>query len=162
MPLRLVRRDVLRLVVVTLYFLALNQLLAFLFDDHFCFQTGAVSSQLRAKAVTKGGVASNFQFRVLPLHIRWRGPKIKRDLLAAPFQYLFLVIVRSRNSCINDPIRSTSSSNAKWPVSRRWSSALGISLLKSSAPSTVKIPSFSPQAISMGGCCLRKYSCQSA
>jgi hypothetical protein len=33
---------------------------------------------------------SNFQFRVLPLHIRWRGPKIKRDLLA-PFQYLFLV-----------------------------------------------------------------------
>src|SRR5215813_1278189 len=34
---------------------------------------------------------SNFQFRVLPLLIRWRGPKIKRDLLAAPFQYLFLV-----------------------------------------------------------------------
>src|SRR5262249_27294536 len=34
---------------------------------------------------------SNFQFRVLPLHIRWRGPKIKRDLLATPFQYLFLV-----------------------------------------------------------------------
>src|SRR5262245_6972097 len=28
-----------------------------------------------------------------------------------------LFIVRSRNSCINDPIRSTSSSNAKWPVS---------------------------------------------
>jgi hypothetical protein len=71
----------------------------------------------------------------------------------------FLFIVRSRNSCINDPIRSTSSSNAKWPVSRRWSSALGISLLKSSAPSTVKIPSFFPQVISVGGCCLRKYSC---
>src|SRR5262245_21470286 len=33
---------------------------------------------------------SNFQFRVLPLHIRWRGPKIKRDFLATPFQYLFL------------------------------------------------------------------------
>src|SRR5437773_2256524 len=33
---------------------------------------------------------SSFQFRVLPLHIRWRGPKIKRDLLATPFQYLFL------------------------------------------------------------------------
>ena len=30
---------------------------------------------------------SNFQFRVLPLHFRWRGPKIKRDLLATPFQY---------------------------------------------------------------------------
>jgi hypothetical protein len=41
----------------------------------------------------------------------------------------FLFIVRLRNSCINDPIRSTSSSNAKWPVSKRWSSALGISLL---------------------------------
>src|SRR4030095_14201880 len=74
----------------------------------------------------------------------------------------FLFIVRSRNSCINDPIRSTSSSNAKWPVSRRWSSAPGISLLKRSAPSTVKIPSFLPQVISVGGCCLRKYSCQSA
>src|SRR5260370_41413736 len=34
---------------------------------------------------------SNFQFLVLPLHIQWRGPKIKRDLLATPFQYLFLV-----------------------------------------------------------------------
>src|SRR5215472_17011476 len=60
-------------------------------------------------------------------------------------------IVRSRNSCINDPIRSTSSSNAKWPVSRRWSSALGISLFKSSAPSTLKIPSFLPHVISVGG-----------
>ena len=27
---------------------------------------------------------------------------------------------------------------------------------------TVKIPSFLPQVISIGGCCLRKYSCQSA
>src|ERR1700745_3832970 len=79
-----------------------------------------------------------------------------------PFNTYFLFIVRSRNSCINDPIRSASSSNAKWPVSRRWSSALGISLLKSSAPSTVKIPSFLPQVINVGGCCLRKYSCQSA
>src|SRR5260370_18411076 len=34
---------------------------------------------------------SNFQFRVLPLHFGWRGPKINRDLLATPFQYLFLV-----------------------------------------------------------------------
>src|SRR5207248_11206511 len=86
-------------------------------------------------------------------------PKSKEISWQRPFNTYFLFIVRSRNSCINDPIRSTSSSNAKWPVSRRWSSALGISLLKSSAPSTVKIPSFSPQAISMGGCCLRKYSC---
>jgi hypothetical protein len=62
-----------------------------------------------------------------------------------------LFIVRSRNSRINDPIRSNSSSNAKWPVSRRWSSALGISLLMSSAPSTVKIPSFLPHVISVGG-----------
>src|SRR5262245_35657909 len=50
------------------------------------------------------------------------------------FASYFVFIVRSRNSCIKDPIRSTSSSNAKWPVSRRWSSALGISLLKTSAP----------------------------
>jgi hypothetical protein len=65
--------------------------------------------------------------------------------------HCLLFIVLSRNSSINDPIRSTSSSNAKWPVSRRWSSALGISLLKSSAPSTVKIPSFLPHVISVGG-----------
>src|ERR1700747_1278622 len=64
---------------------------------------------------------------------------------------LSMFVVRSRNSCINEPIRSTSSSNAKWPVSRRWRSALGISLCKSSAPSTVKIPSFLPQVISVGG-----------
>jgi hypothetical protein len=37
MPLRLVRRDVLRFVAVTRRFVALNQLLAFLFYDHFCF-----------------------------------------------------------------------------------------------------------------------------
>src|SRR5215472_1630221 len=71
-------------------------------------------------------------------------------------------IVRSRNARINDPIRTSSSSNAKWPVSIRLISAPGRSLLNSSAPSTVKIPSFLPQVISMGGCCLRKYSCQSA
>ena len=47
-----------------------------------------------------------------------------------PFNTYFLFIFRSRNSCISDPIRSTSSSNAKWPVSRRWRSAPGISLLK--------------------------------
>src|SRR5262249_32224128 len=90
------------------------------------------------------------------------GPKSKEISWQRPFNTYFLFIVRSRNSCINDPIRSTSSSNAKWPVSRRWSSALGISVLKSSAPSTVKIPSFLPQVISVGGCCLRKYFCQSA
>ena len=89
-------------------------------------------------------------------------PKSKEISWQRPFNTYFLFIVRPRNSCINDPIRSTSSSNAKWPVSRRWSSALGISLLKRSAPFTVKIPSFLPQVISVGGCCLRKYSCQSA
>ncbi len=77
-------------------------------------------------------------------------PKSKEISWQRPFNTYFLFIVRSRNSCINDPIRSTSSSNAKWPVSRRWSCALGISLLKSSAPSTVKIPSFLPQVISVG------------
>src|SRR5262249_16824003 len=33
---------------------------------------------------------SNFQFRVLPLHIRWRGSKMKRDILATPFNTYFL------------------------------------------------------------------------
>src|SRR5262244_659226 len=56
-------------------------------------------------------------------------PKSKEISWQRPFNTYFLFIVRSRNSCINNPIRSTSSSNAKWPVSRRWSSALGISLL---------------------------------
>ena len=77
-------------------------------------------------------------------------PKSK-EIFWRPFNSHFLFIVRSRNSCISSPIRSTSSSNAKWPVSRRWSSALGISLFKSSAPSTVKIPSFLPHVISVGG-----------
>src|SRR5262245_59161935 len=48
-------------------------------------------------------------------------PKSKEISWQRPFSTYFLFIVRSRNSCINDPIRSTSSSNAKWPVSRRWS-----------------------------------------
>ena len=78
-------------------------------------------------------------------------PESKDISWQRPFGTYFLLIVRSRNSRINDPIRSTSSSNAKWPVSRRWSSALGISPLISSAPSTVKIPSFLPHVISVGG-----------
>ena len=94
---------------------------------------------------------SNFQFRALPSLIQWRGPKSKEISWQRPFSTYFLFIVRLRNTCISDPIRSTSSSNAKWPVSRRWSSALGISLFKSSAPSTVKIPSFLPHVISVGG-----------
>jgi hypothetical protein len=77
-------------------------------------------------------------------------PKSK-EISWRPFNTYFLFIFRSRNSCISDLIRSTSSSNAKWPVSRRCSSAPGISLLKSSAPSTVKIPSFLPHMISVGG-----------
>src|SRR5262249_23746013 len=112
----------------------------------------------------------NFQFWVLPLAYPMERTQNQNRSLGNTLSILIsyaaargaLFIVRSRNSCINDPIRSTSSSNAKWPVSRRWSSALGISLLKSSAPSTVKIPSFLPQVISVGGCSLRKYSRQSA
>src|SRR6516164_2602363 len=96
---------------------------------------------------------SNFQFRVLHCISDGEDPKSKEISWQRPFNTYFLFIVRSRNSCINDPIRSTSSSNAKWPVSRRWSSALGISLVKSSAPSTVKIPSFLPHVISVGGWC---------
>src|SRR6516162_9191227 len=104
---------------------------------------------------------SNFQFRVLPLHIRWRGPKIKRDLLATPFQYLFLVYCSVEKLMHQRPNPIHFFFQREMARVGRWSSALGISLLKSSAPSTVKIPSFLPQVISMGGCCLRKYSCQS-
>src|SRR5215813_14966653 len=111
----------------------------------YCFMQKADTSKVR---LVKGLTFKSKE-------ISWQRP-------FSTYAALFFFIFRSRNSCINDPIRSPSSSNAKWPVSRRWSSALGISLLKSSAPCTVKIPSFLPQVISMGGCCLRKYSCQSA
>src|SRR5215472_9001676 len=71
-----------------------------------------------------------------------------------------LFIVRSRNSCINDPIRSTSSSNAKWPVSRRSSSYTGnISLIEFSTLHRKGSIVFAPSD-QHGGCCLRKYSCQ--
>src|SRR3954470_13784981 len=111
MPLPLVRRDVLCFVVVTLCFLALNQLLAFLLT---------ITSVL-VGGHTKGPPSSSRTFNSgsSPLDIQWRRTQIKRDLLATPFSAYFLFIVRSRNSCINDPIRSTSSSTAKWPVSRR-------------------------------------------
>ena len=77
--------------------------------------------------------------------------KLQGARLATPFNDYFLFIVRPRNSRISEPMRSDSSSSAKWPVSKRWSSARGISLFKSSAPSTVKIPSFFPHVISVGG-----------
>ena len=95
----------------------------------------------------KGG---NFTLQLLQAYLR-SFPGSKEISWRRLFSIYFLFIVRSRNSFISDPIRSTSSSNAKWPVSRRWSSALGISLFKSSAPSTVKIPSFLPHVINVGG-----------
>src|SRR5215471_15372759 len=80
------------------------------------------------------GLAPYFQFRVLPLAYPMERTQNQKRSLGNALSILIsyaaargaLFIVRSRNSCINDPIRSTSSSNAKWPVSRRWSSALGI------------------------------------
>ena len=65
------------------------------------------------------------------LDFQWRRPKIREISWKHPFSIYLLFIVRSRNSRINDPIRFTS--NAKWPVSRRWSSALGISFKEFSA-----------------------------
>src|SRR5205807_1270139 len=94
---------------------------------------------------------------VMRCDIRWRGPKIKRDLLATPFQYLFLVY------CSVEKLMHQRPNPIHFFFQREMARVeLGISLLKSSAPSTVKIPSFLPQVISVGGCCLRKYSCQSA
>src|SRR5207302_11448714 len=94
---------------------------------------------------------------VMCCDIRWKGPKIKRDLLATPFQYLFLVycsvekLMHQRPNPIHFFFQREMAGVEKMEL---------LSLLKSSAPSTVKIPSFLPQSDQRGGCCLRKYSCQ--
>jgi hypothetical protein len=49
-------------------------------------------------------------------------------------------------------------SSAKWPVSKKRTTALGISRLNASAPDGRKNGSFLPHAAKNGGLCLRKYS----
>src|SRR5437879_3433134 len=102
---------------------------------------------------------SNFQFWVLSIAYPMERGQIKRDLLATPFQYLFLVycsvekLMHQRPNPIHFFFQREMAGVEKMEL---------LSLLKSSAPSTVKIPSFLPQSDQRGGCCLRKYSCQSA
>src|SRR5262245_54866032 len=69
-----------------------------------------------------------------------------------------LVCFRS-NARIRSAIFSPSSSRAKCPVSSRWNSMVFKSRLYGSAPAGGKIASFFPHTTSVGGWCLRKYSC---
>src|SRR5690349_8489483 len=62
-----------------------------------------------------------------------------------------------RNSWMRSAMKSPESSMAKWPESRRWSSAFGRSFRKAFAPATVKNGSFCPQTIRVRGCLSRKY-----
>src|SRR5258708_3852019 len=81
MPSRLVRRDVFRFVVVTLCFLALNQLLAFLFDNHFCSRRRTHPRSAFVKGRTFNSGSS-------PLEIQWRRPKIKESSWQRPFRLI--------------------------------------------------------------------------
>ena len=47
---------------------------------------------------------------------------------------------------------------AKWPVSRNWTCAFGMSFRNASAPAGMKKGSFLPQIASNGGFDFRKYS----
>src|SRR5437879_10898637 len=84
------------------------------------------------------------------------------DLLATPFQYLFLVycsvekLMHQRPNPIHFFFQREMARVEKMELCTG-----NISFIEFST-STVKIPSFLPQVISVGGCCLRKYSCQSA
>src|SRR5215469_7851623 len=97
MPIRLVRRDVLRarhrswyrsrrdcrFVDVTLCFLAFNQLLAFLFDVTSVSRRSSLTPSSMSQACDRGQPKvrlrqrSNFQFRVLPLHIQLKDSNSK-------------------------------------------------------------------------------------
>lgn len=57
----------------------------------------------------------------------------------------------ARNSRMYAAITSVSSPNAKWPESRRWTSARGRSRANALAPAGPKIGSFLPHTTSVGG-----------
>src|SRR5262249_34400337 len=66
---------------------------------------------------------------------------------------------RPRKSRMSRAIRFPSLSSAKCPASSRWNSIVLRSRLYGSAPAAVKIWSFLPHTISIGGWYFRKYSC---
>src|SRR5260221_6638458 len=63
---------------------------------------------------------------------------------------------RNRKLRIATAISSQCVSRAKWPVSKKRTSASGMSRLNASAPGGRKNGSFLPQAARNGGLCLRK------
>src|SRR5262249_58422881 len=65
---------------------------------------------------------------------------------------------RNRRSRIAAAISSQWVSSAKWPVSKKRTSAFGMSRLNASAPGGRKKGSFLPHTARKGGLCLRKYS----
>jgi hypothetical protein len=99
---------------------------------------------------------------VMCCDIRWRGPKIKRDLLATPFQYLFLVycsvekLMHQRPNPIHFFFQREMARVEKMELCTGNISFKEFSTLHRK-DSIVFAPSDQ-----LGGCCLRKYSCQSA
>src|SRR6516164_7635949 len=84
---------------------------------------------------------------------RFGGPSLNSEAYAA-----ILVSLRPRKSRIAVAISWACVSSAKWPVSKKWTSAFGSSRLKASAPGGRKKGSCLPQTASSGGRLLRKYS----
>src|SRR6266704_2223140 len=93
---------------------------------------------------------------------RWRGPKSKRDLLATPLQYLFLVycsvekLMHQRPNPIHFFFQREMARVEKMELCTGNISFIEFSTLHRK-DSIVFTPSDQ-----RGGCCLRKYSCQSA
>jgi hypothetical protein len=75
-----------------------------------------------------------------------------RDERAAAFQ-----IYEARKSRISSAISSACVSRAKWPVSKKRTTAPGMSRLNASAPGGRKNGSFLPQTARRGGLDVRKY-----
>ena len=71
-----------------------------------------------------------------------------------PFNYRGKV---ARNSSTAEAISCTWVSNAKWPVLKKRTLALGLSFLNASAPAVNKKGSLLPQAANNGGCFSLKY-----
>src|SRR6516225_11421794 len=65
---------------------------------------------------------------------------------------------RVKKSRIAAAISAACVSSAKWPVSKKRTTASGISRLNASAPDGRKNGSFLPHTARKGGLCLRKYS----
>src|SRR5215471_7505772 len=81
-----------------------------------------------------------------------------RRLHASPSSRRSVYIQGARKSRIVPVISRACVSNAKWPVSKKRTTALGMSRLNASAPDGRKNGSFLPHTARSGGRCVRKYS----